>query len=361
MHSMIRRYKGFTLVEMLVAIAVLALMMLFLFSIVSIISRDWKVTTAYSDEFQGAQDAFNDMTRHLSQATLNTYSDYNYASSKTTPPNYIRQSELRFITGQASTLLNGVNAQPHPTHAMFFVSPLGVTSAYSGLPNLLNTCGYYVEYNNNAASVPAFLASLTGTLRSRDRLMELIEPSESMTIYNYTSGLTGTTQNCFSYNGYSWFTDAFKVTPSPTHILAENIIALIIMPRSPTYTLNASGAPFAPSALAPAYSYDTSPQTTVTTPVPSGDPNAAALNPSNQLPPLVQVTLVALDESSALRVPQQDVMSYLSLTTLFQSAASYTADMTTLESALDKQKLNYRVFTTTVAIKSANWSTAQTY
>ncbi len=372
MVSLLPQSRAFTLVEMLVSLTVLSLMMLFLFSIVALVSSDWKASAAYSNEFQEAQDAFNDMTRHLSEATLNTYSDYNYTSSSTAPPTYVRQSELRFITGPATTLLSGVNSQPHPTHAMFFIAPLGSSSSCSGLPNLLNTCGYYIEYNNNSTSEPAFLASITSAVRSRDRLMEMIVPSESMTIYKYTSGPTPIPTagpNCLTYSGYTWFTDGFSLTPSPTHILAENVIALIILPRLTSYSVDSTGTTtVAATALAPTYSYDSSPTPTFTAPVLSTDPNAAILNWKNQVPPLVQVTLVAMDEASALRQPAGDVITNLGLTSLFQSAGSltdptqagYAQDMQTLKNALTAKKINYRVFSTTVAIKSANWSTSET-
>jgi prepilin-type N-terminal cleavage/methylation domain-containing protein len=67
---------GFTLVELLVSTAIIALIMLMLVQVTNNISAAWRGTAEKVDKFQGARDGFEAMTRRISQATLNTYWDY---------------------------------------------------------------------------------------------------------------------------------------------------------------------------------------------------------------------------------------------------------------------------------------------
>src|SRR5436190_16349610 len=64
---------GFTLVELLVSTTLIAAIMFLLLSIVDSTQRVWQRTTEKAGQFQAARNAFEAMTRQLSQATLNTY------------------------------------------------------------------------------------------------------------------------------------------------------------------------------------------------------------------------------------------------------------------------------------------------
>ncbi|MEI6536910.1 MAG: prepilin-type cleavage/methylation domain-containing protein, partial [Verrucomicrobiaceae bacterium] len=75
----------------------------------------------------------------------------------------------------------------------------------------------------------------------------------------------------------------------------------------------------------------------------------------------VRVTLVALDESSAARIDRESTQPGVGelgvdLTSLFTNASQYSTDLKTLEQALQSKRLQYRVFTTEVAIPGAKWS-----
>jgi uncharacterized protein (TIGR02599 family) len=367
-----RRPSGgaFTLIELLLSLSLLILLMVVLVSMVNQTSSLWQHTSGKIEEFREARNGFESITRRLSQATLNTYWDYNDPNA---PTKYIRQSELRFISGPG--LLNSVNQQiPNPTHALFFYAPLGFvrpTSAtdstaanYQGLDNLLNLWGYFVEYADDSAWRPGFM---TSPARKRFRLMELMQPSHTMDLYsreNATGGNTG-------YVTPDWFQSAVSISatqPRPVQVLAENIIALVVLPKFTPADEKKGG--FNDASLAPGYFYNstgfnlggTSKLNTASDPT---------LNPTNQLPPVVQVTMVAIDENSARRMTDQDNVALLGeLQGLFSDPKSLLVDLTgqpkapaqglPLQTYLSNKHLNYRTFTSDVSIRAAKWSSNQT-
>src|SRR5690606_457962 len=95
-----------------------------------------------------------------------------------------------------------------------------------------------------------------------------------------------------------------------SHVIAENIIALVILPRLSEHELEANtmlkSMPTAErnSALAPNYFYHSAENGAGGSGGQSG--LQAVLNSKHQLPPVLQVTMVAVDESSAQRIGYQD-------------------------------------------------------
>ena len=326
--------------------AVLSLLLVVMVSMLNQTTSAWRSTRGKIEQFRQARDAFESLTRKISQSTLNTYWGYLDANGNArTPANsssfvavrYARQSELRFLSGPALAGTAG-GSPPRPAHSIFFLAPLGEVddSNFSGLQNLLNTWGYFIEFADDSKLRPPFV---TLPVKNRFRLMELMQPSEAMTIYNYTSGTNGTS----SYSGHEWFTDALSAATPPVHVLAENVIALVLIPKlapeeDPTGTL-----------LSPNYLYDSTVQRT-----------NPSINPKNQLPPVVQMTMVAIDEASANRMgalANSDLRAMLG--TLFSDATLYGADLATLEAFLVGRRINYRIFTTNISIKGAKWSREQ--
>ncbi len=347
-----RRRGGFTLVELLVATVVLLLIMAILLTVTTQAGNLWRTTTAKMEQFRGARDAFESMTRRLSQATLNTYWDYDNA---TTPTRYVRQSELRFISGNTVALAGTPAAgRQWPTQSVFFQAPLGFSqdTATTGLENLLNTWGYFIEFGTDAAQRPGIVTQAISPLRYRYRLCELMQPTNALSIYSFTSGLSGGVPKNLSYTGRDWFTVPLNITDAstnpvrPVHVLAENIIALVILPKL-SLAEDSTG-----TALAPLYTYD------------STSTNAtAALNPKNQLPPLVEVTMVAIGESAAIRLAKEQGttmptfgMATAAYNALFTDATQMATDLGKLQTALNSQHIAFRVFSTNVAIKGAKWS-----
>ena len=115
---------GFTLIEMLVSVAVLMLILGLLLSFTSAVQKTWKSTEAKVEQFREARVAFEAINRSVRQALLNTYWDYDDPNN---PTEYVRRSELRFISGPVANLtLNS----PFPGstaygHGIFFQSVFG--------------------------------------------------------------------------------------------------------------------------------------------------------------------------------------------------------------------------------------------
>ena len=338
---------GVTLVELMVTMSVLVFIMAMLLALTNQTSRLWKGTTAKIEAFQNARAAYHSMTQRLSQATLNTHLDYYdatnnirdpYSATPFTPSYYARNSELHFTTGPVATLVPN-NGLTHTGHSVFFVAPLGLTTTtadFGGLPRALNACGYYVEFNTDATAIPPFLVGQSVIQpRWRFRLMEFLQPTEQLQIYKLPiSGSTTDYQR--------WFTDFLPPNSmaAPVRVVAENIVALIVAPQLPP---DSTEAPIAPD-----FSYDTREG------LPK-DPN------HHQLPPLLRVVLIAIDEPSAVRLSQNagttpPTAITSALSGRFATANQLDADIATVSQALVDARITFRVFDTTIALRGAKWS-----
>jgi len=182
--------------------------------------------------------------------------------------------------------------------------------------------------------------------RYRYRLMELMEPTESLSVYNYTTNR--------SYTGIDWITNSLSMTANrPVHVVAENVIAMILLPKlAPNDQTNGLAA----HSLATNYSYDSSINQNATLTYPTN----AILNSHHQLPPVVQVTLVAVDEASAVRYSNYYAGISNTVGGYFNNASQFTNDLSLLQSNLASKQINFRVFTTDVMLKGAKWSGSQT-
>ena len=358
---------GFTLIEVMLSTVIISLILLVLVSITSQTSATWRYTTGKIEQFREARAAFETITTKVSQATLNTYWDYGYDSSGL-PTRYERRSELRFNAGPADALIGSSGTGTRATHAVFFHAPIGLVGndQYHGLEGLLNVWGYYVELNSDSASRPPFLP-VSVPLRYRFRLMEFMQPSENLSTYGYTSGVSGGVPAASAYQGREWFKDAVNASPSPSRPVAENIIALIITPRlskRDEQEVKSGTTEIDLSPLAPKYAYDSA--LTMNDGQTASD---ARTNPKNQLPPVLQITLVAIDEISASRLKLGPTSGdVFKLNAKFTDTKKYTTDLvvkpgaaadTSLENTLIDKKVNYRIFTTNVPIRAAKWSRAQ--
>ncbi len=359
---------GFTLVELMVSTAIIGMILLILVSITGQTAQTWRYTTGKVEQFREARNAFERMTSQISQATLNTYWDYDNA---TAPTRYERRSELRYVNGQVNgtteKLLGKSSSGDRYTHGIFFHAPLGFTESttttknYRGLDNLINAWGYFVELGDDSKFRPSFITTQVAPLRTRFRLMEFMQPSEKLVTYYNTSGGPANAPKNEAYKLTTWFKDPINDTytaNSPLHVLAENVVALIILPqlsKQDIKELKTKGA--ASTDIAPNYSYDSINSKTK-------DPS---LNPKNQLPPVVQVTMVAIDELSASRMDPNELTPSLKK---FTKAADFEQDLkldpaggedSSLENKLAGKTIraNYRVFTTNVPIRAAKWSRSQ--
>lgn len=335
-----RTRRGFTLVELLVSIVVVTVLMLVFATLTDRTANIWRSTRGKVSQFQQARDAFETITRTLSQATLNTYLDYydesgarrdqtNAAAFK--PGRYGRYSELRFQSGPASTLLQRTPEQA-PGHAVFFYAPLGETGVPANAPlsHLLNLTGYYVAYGEDSER-PEFLPQ---------------EPTYGFRLMEFKQRTEGLVRPV----GEQAWPPGQNDNPD-AHVIARNIVALILLPKLPSQgpagdpTVDPGG-----NALAPAYAYDSLTQ---------GQGGVRKeLDSLHQLPPIVEVTMVAIDDASAERIGRTASPPNLGLAELFQTAneEARKRDLETLLKTLREQRLNARVFSTEVSLKSARWN-----
>lgn len=400
-----RSSAGFTLVELMVSTAIIALIMLVLVAMTNQTNQTWRYTTEKIEKFQAARDGFESMTRRISQATLNPNWDYLDKNLKVrdktimstdwlnfVPVYYGRVTDLRFVSGpiqpNATVAFPGLmpGIPMRPGHGIFFQAPFGnVTDKanYGILDNLLNTWGYYIETNYDQTT-PSFINQNATNMvkRWRPRLMEYMQTAEKMQLYDPTDAT------------YKWFTNGFtnanpaKPETVPYRVLAENILTLVILPKlsKADEDLRASKQNATAAMLSPNYIYDS---TMTLNPGANGGTDPGAINPKNQLPPILSVTMVALDERSAEKLydkycapsPSQNnysnvVMGMDVASTKVSPAVAYSTlftdakrledntatptpgdgDLYDLERVLTHEGCTYRVFTSNVSVRGAKWS-----
>ena len=320
--SPIEKTSGFSLIELLLAMAVLALMAVMMLSVTSSAQKIAKQTTSRTEQFREGRRAFERINQRLSQATLNTYWDYVDSSGRPrttsnattfTPNKYARMSELRYLQTNSSSL-TAPGGGTMVGNSVFFQAPLGKSDTLSGLNSLLNTTGFYIKKSDDSALRPATVSES----KTRYRLFELTEPAENLTIYSLTSGNPTTTST-------AWYTTPLAELGNSRR-LADNIVALLFQAQYQ----NASGTPTS------AFNYTSTPRGLSSQPI-----------EENNLPPTVRVTMIALDETSARRVVDENI-------TL--TDATDDTSLATLEENLTEKGLNYRKFQSTVSIGPSKWS-----
>lgn len=340
---------AFTLVELLVSMVVLSIIMFVSASFVTQTQRTWTQSSARVEQFREARMAFETITQSLRQATLNPYLAYRYntgptptipASQDEAPQEYLRNSELQFACGKSGVLLSPPSGGQLVTHGIFFQAPMGVSDrdGYEALNRLLCGRGYFLLESDDSSFRPAHVTQS----RTRFRMWEFRPPSERNEVY-------GTTAN-------AWYKEAATQTvqtgetvtkPSYSRPVAENIIALVVSPRVTENDAVLSGR--LATWIAPNYQYDSMEVNGATSQHPQGT--------QHLLPPVVQVTLVALDEGSAARVAEAGADGApLVPEGLFADCGKFAEDLASLETSLINQKLNYRVFSAAVALRNSKWN-----
>lgn len=314
--------KAFTLIELLTAVAVFAVAMVIVFSIIGQASGLWRRSSSEIEAFQSARLAFDLLTRNLSQATLNTYLDYD---NPTNASRYVRKSDLALVSGPAG--LSGFPGSTNTGQAIFFQAPLSYatnTGVTGGLDMLLNTCGYYISFNTNNTYPPHAVAANP----YRYRLMQLLVPAENNTIYAASND--------------AWFS-TYSNQAQP---IADNVIALIVRPQDPEAT---------PSDLPDLngnynYSYDST----------AGATNNPQPATAQQLPPVLKLIMIAVDEASMNRLIKADGKEpqeiHDALVGKFMDQRTFDSDLANLETSLAKNRINYRVFSSAVPLRESKWT-----
>jgi len=336
--------RGFSLIELLVAMGILSVLMLMMTVLLDQVQRSWRFSESRISQFREARVAFDLMAKNIGQATLNTYWDLKDEDKDGLYDGYFRTSELHFITVDGASLPGGPTQRPLG-HAVFFQAPLGFSTNYRNLNNLFNGRGYFVSFGDDSDFIPSFAREKT-TRRNRFRMMEFRPPAESNQVFQDGMDERATSSpQIFD----QWFRQGLGVGDGnfTDHLnpLAENILTLIISPRD---TLSNAGDSRGEtySLIAPGYSYD------------SNDPSEDFEAFSQQVPPLIRLTVIAIDEETAARFdsgaslpPELDLSSY------FQRTENFDADLKEISEAFGDSNINYKVFSTVVMLRSSKWST----
>lgn len=319
----------------MVACAVLAVMLALISTAIRQMAGGIKTSTSKVDAFQSARTGFESLSRTLGVATLNTYWDYFDSSrqprsaanaSTFQPSTYGRQSDLHFLITNNFPAVSGLELIGH---SVFFQAPLGyfTNASSANPPRSLNPCGFFVAYGNDPTK-PG-LTELAA--RPRFRLYQWLPSSDSLSVDSSTGRITTA----------DWVAPTDGVRP-----LAENIIAFVVRvpaTNSTGYSTNATN-----------YGWDSHAAW-------SGGSQPAQMH---QLPPLVNVTMVAVEEAAVNRLAGSassaasaaSAMGIANLSTLFTTESSYDADLSALEAALSSKNVPYRTFTTTVPLRGSRWS-----
>ena len=308
----------------------------------------------------------------------------------------------------------GVTEEPGLTGSGF-----EATRRFRGLDAMLTACGYFIEYGDDPWR-PKVLPLATDTEpgvppRLRFRLIEMSVPAEELMIFKRSDTVGN------DPNDPTLFTPADNTTVPPTaarvwpwkysstpqvlnralghyvgrtttsgsanpswvrpfwmengnnlgalqrttlnatnsvsrfaygRVMADNVIALVVLPK---LSEKDRIKPTEIGSLAPEYQYDS--WRVLSEDKGTGLANAAR---DNKLPPIVQIVMVAIDESSALRLARNVIPDWTirdrQLFTRVKNEADLLADLAELEARLQKDKINYRVFSTDVVLRSSKWS-----
>ncbi|XHR30631.1 MAG: prepilin-type N-terminal cleavage/methylation domain-containing protein [Chthoniobacteraceae bacterium] len=313
-----RHGNGFTILEVLVATTVLTLLLAIMLAVMNQTSSTVMCASAKIDAFATARSTFDIIVGKLSQATLNTYWDYDDPSL---PRHYLRKSDLQFLT-RANTQYPGYGQE------IFFQVPESYSSNanYQGTEGILNACGYFVRYSND----DNFRPGVVNNKRWRYRLMEAIQPTEEMQVFRLAAN-----------DDTAWATNISMTNAIP---LCENVIALIVWPRL------SAGADVTGTQLTSNYQYDSQKNA-------NSYPQPIT---ANQLPPTVQVTLVVIDDASAVRLdthsdtPPQVI--YNALQNKFTDVTKYQQDLSSLASILTTHRIKYQIRNISVVLQESKWS-----
>lgn len=324
--------RAFTLVELLVAMSILSVLLLLLSQLLDQVQKTWNYSEGRVSQFREARVAFDLITKNLSQASLNTYWDYEYEDNRVS--NYKRQSELHFVTMDGNML--GSSEGQTIGDAIFFQAPLGVSNIYRNLNNLFVGRGYYLLFGSDERFKPSIVDADDSY---RFRIMEYRPPAEWNQIY-----IDGDEERRMERDPEydKWFRYELEEFSNP---LAENVVAFVISPRD-TVEESTEVRRDTYSKIARDYNFDS-----------NDHPDMKRYG--HQVPPLVRVTMVVLDEQGAARLEAENGTSMPNIVPngLFLDTGSFDADIDRLKEDLSGMNLNYKVFSTMVAIRSSKWST----
>jgi len=136
--------RGFTILEILVSVAILNIVLLALFTLLNVTGTTFRRTSGSLETFAAARAGFDALTQTLQRATLLSYIGYDDPAAPTT---YGLKSDLHFLCGQQSDLgltQTGMSS----SGAVFFQAPLGLAegSDLNSANELLCATGFFLAW-----------------------------------------------------------------------------------------------------------------------------------------------------------------------------------------------------------------------
>ena len=126
---------SFTLLEVLITLAIVAVILVAVLDFVDVVAQTWKA--AGTDSFAEAQDAFDSIAQNLAEATLEPYQDYadvhgafrTNGMSGFVPDHPSRRSDLAFACGPSGGPTGWLTPSGRTTtgSCVFFMEPAGYT------------------------------------------------------------------------------------------------------------------------------------------------------------------------------------------------------------------------------------------
>ena len=364
--------RGMTLLEMLLAMAIVGVVLLIIGHAINVMQNTWVHVRGKADGYRNTRLALDTVAQRLAQAELNTRWA---ADISVNPPRYVTDSDLHFVCGPADLLLTD------PAHtvgdAVFFQAPFGLDTPRTSnggsssstnvfdkqkLDATLNAWGYFVEYGPDTDERPAFMAASQDRFpeRHRFRLMEFRQPAHELSLYDMQAGTPPELKlrNASSLDQlYAWFRDPLRAgrTNQQRHVsvVAENILALLITPLDPKLRqANSDLANSAPYQIAPKGYWDSRGSLS------SGEAAAEADPQTHHLPPAVQLTAIALSEDAWLgyvdNAQLDDTCQRLRtfVNGKFQQGQYLASDLAATVAMLDAQRprIPYRIVTILVPL-----------
>lgn len=369
-----RQTYGYTLVELLVAMAVLGIVLVGVVMAMQSVQTAWRLTrSAVREHIEGRRALETVVTQiALTQLPSRWVANDEDNPNPAGPIGLIAESDLHYVSGPTRTLLPNLRASSG--HAVFFQGPFGFTGSnrqntggpdsalYQTLPNVLNAWGYYIEFDRDPRPLPAFLTTARQGRpamrnRHRFRLMEFRQPAHELPLFFIDPATERPllSQQKGTSTLYDWFRSPVAASArgqSPydrrVSVVAENILALLVVPYDPQLTVIRGGASDSNTSyqLAPDYHYDSrrfqwEPASLL-----------GALT-RHQLPPTVEIVIVALSEDSWDNLSEAEAINQGESLLAFMSgrfniAANFANDLRDLSNSLDNRKLGHKILTQVV-------------
>jgi uncharacterized protein (TIGR02599 family) len=369
--------SAFTLMELLVAMAILGILLVAVSISLQGVQSAWRLTRSAVRENLEGRRALETVVTNLSRATLHQRWVPNLDPNNNPsaiPTALLPESDLHFVSGPSRILLPGVRYGIG--HSAFFQGPFGFpgstrdiqsnpdTPLYQTLPHTLSAWGYYVEFGLDPTELPNFLTTTrqgrpAPPRKHRFRLMEYRQPAHELPLFVQPDGYPKPLHALHTSNTalYEWFQAPVSNSQPGSaannrrvSIVAENILALVIVPYDPYLVTLANGGSNStlPYQLAPDYHFDSRRHQWE-----PGSPLSAATR--HQLPPAVEIAVVSLAEdvwdnlSEAEAIRQgQSLVSLMS--GLFLTSATYSNDLETLDRELNNLRLDHQIMTQVVLL-----------